>query len=202
MLFQETPEPVPPPRRKRNDIRSLLFFGTAVAGFFGALSFVSGNQTVAAPAPAQAEVFEPIRLHVSREGNDLRLSWDPEHPAVMAARRASLSITDGGQSEEVELLLTEFRKGQLVYSPAGTDVGFRLEILSARGTRVASDCVRVLGGSPRAVRAPAESLTPESQNAAPERTAAPASPSTPSEEVEGASEGAQEASNSVQNVTK
>lgn len=204
MLF-EAPEPVPRPRRRRNDIRSLLLFGAAVAVFFGLLSFVSGNQTIAAPTPVpiQTEVFEPIRLQVSREANDLRLTWDPEHPAVMTARRACLFITDGAQSEEVELLLPEFRKGELLYEPAGTDVTFRLEVVSARGAMAASYNVRVLGNPPPVAAAPSKSLPPESSASEPAAVSPlPVAAADRSEEVARAAEGVKDAPNSVQNVPK
>jgi hypothetical protein len=94
--------------------------------------------------------------------NAVLLSWDKNARLVSTADRAVLTITDGNRQENVDLNLTFFRRGHVVYEPISNDVAFRLAISRRTDGMTAHDSVRVLNfhppqPAPREIR-PARSL--------------------------------------------
>ena len=103
-----------------------------------------------------------LSLRVQPVESALLLSWDKNARLVSTADRAVLTITDGNRQETVDLNLTFFRRGQVVYEPISNDVAFRLAISRRADGTTAHDSVRVLnfhppGPAPRTIH-PARSL--------------------------------------------
>ena len=81
-------------------------------------------------AAAASDQVRPIGFSARAEDGKLLLTWNAASEAVRSARRAVLSITDGGRAEDVDLLLPAFRAGAMIYQPVTTDVMFRLTVSS------------------------------------------------------------------------
>jgi TonB family protein len=90
---------------------------------------------------AASEDVRPIDLAARTENGKVLLTWNAGSEAVRSARRAVLSITDGGREEDVDLSLRVFRGGALVYRPVSTDVTLRLTV-SSEGVADAVESVR------------------------------------------------------------
>lgn len=70
----------------------------------------------------------PFGFQAQQRQDHLLLTWNPAAPAVRNATRATLSIQDGRQNEDVELSLATLRRGGVRYYPLFQDVGFRLTL--------------------------------------------------------------------------
>jgi hypothetical protein len=108
-----------------------------------------------APAPAKAAVT-PLGLKVERSGGQLELIWDRNAPAVAAATRGMLTITDADHIEDVDLDVTTLHSGRIVYSPISNDVNFVLELFDRTGKSL-TEQVRHVQGKPQP--APATNAT-------------------------------------------
>ena len=94
---------------------------------------------------ARAQIEDSsLSLKVQPIENALLLSWDKDARLVSTADRAVLTITDGDRKEDVDLDLSYFRSGQVVYEPISSDVGFRLEISRRADGMTTHESVRIL----------------------------------------------------------
>ncbi len=138
-----------------------------------------------APAPAAAE-SSGLALRAERSGGQWLLTWNRESDVVKTATKATLSINDGEQRENVDLDLAQLRNGSIVYSPLTGDVSFRLDVTSSDPSKSQSEYVRALGTRPSAMPSepaePAQSAkaktepavsTPEGEDEAEEEEAVP-----------------------------
>ena len=98
--------------------------------------------------PAAAVDSSPLQLRVERTTGDLLLTWNRDSDAIRNAKKAVLSISDGEQHENVEMDLAQLRNGSIVYSPSGTDISFKMEVMGRGQTKLASESVRVLRTRP------------------------------------------------------
>ncbi len=73
----------------------------------------------------------PFGFRAQQRQDHLLLIWNPAARAVRNATRATLSIQDGRQSEDVELSLATLRRGGVRYYPVFRDVGFRLTLVDS-----------------------------------------------------------------------
>ncbi len=83
-----------------------------------------------------------VSLNVERQGDKLRLSWDPTAPAVARANDGILWISDGGARKRLELKPEALQAGSYVYTPQSPDVNFRLDL--RRISEQASESVRYI----------------------------------------------------------
>ncbi|HLK68112.1 MAG TPA: energy transducer TonB [Bryobacteraceae bacterium] len=112
-----------------------------------------------------------LSLRVERTAGEILLTWNRDSDAIRTATHAVLVISDGDQHENVEMDLAQLRNGSISYSPATSDVIFRMEVTGRNNEKTASESVRVLRTRP-------SPLTPDS--GAPQQAAAnPATPNTP-----------------------
>jgi hypothetical protein len=84
-----------------------------------------------------------VSLKVQPEADGLLLSWDRNSTLVASADRATLTITDGSRTEDVDLDLNYFRGGRIRYQPIGRDVRFRLLVSNQKEGRYAVESVRL-----------------------------------------------------------
>jgi hypothetical protein len=89
-----------------------------------------------------ALITRPLWLPASSDGVGLRLEesqgqlviqWDLNARAVRQAQRASLRITDGSTTKQVELNEEEIRRGTVTYAGTGEDVEVRLTLVDEGG---------------------------------------------------------------------
>jgi len=86
----------------------------------------------------------PIALAVRENDRQLAINWNRASPAILTARKAVLSISDGPAiQKEIELNGDELRLGSVVYSRVTGDVRLKLEVVSEDGRSV-SESMRVL----------------------------------------------------------
>jgi hypothetical protein len=88
-----------------------------------------------------------IDLHVRDVGGQLILEWDPHGASVQAATGASLSITDGRETHEVQLTPDELRGGTVVYERQTGNVELGLT-LQGVGTLPVSEFTHFVGTDP------------------------------------------------------
>jgi hypothetical protein len=94
-----------------------------------------------AAAPARIEPL-PFGFRAEQRQDRVALAWDPAAQAVREATRATLSIQDGPETEDVELNLAVLPLGGLSYSPLFQSVSFRLK-LAGPSHRTVSEQARV-----------------------------------------------------------
>jgi hypothetical protein len=99
-------------------------------------------------AAASAPDASMLGLHVDRNFPGLLVSWNRNAPEIVAARRATLSIRDGGAEKSVDLDKSQLAGGNYLYTAANDDIRFRLEVYGADDGSVAQS-IRVPRGSPR-----------------------------------------------------
>jgi periplasmic protein TonB len=115
-----------------------------------------------------------LSLRVERSAGELLLSWNRDSETIQHAARATLSIVDGDQKENVDLDLNQLRNGSIVYSPSTSDVVFQLSVTGKDSSKVQSESVRVLRTRP----------SPMPDNATAKVTSAqPLLPQTPSKTI-------------------
>jgi hypothetical protein len=88
--------------------------------------------------------IEPLPFGFQLEQRDDRvaLNWNPAAEAIHHATRATLTIQDGPETEDVELNLAALRLGGLIYDPIFRNVRFRL-VLAIPSRRTVSEEARL-----------------------------------------------------------
>ena len=178
-VYTPAPEPrphaVPPPRAADPRSRRAMY-----AAIGGALILATLIWAAVLRFGGQGEDKSLVSLTVARVGNALRVSWDPNAPAVEHANNAILWVTDGDKRRGLELNSTRLKQGNYVYTPESSVVNFRLDLLKvlAQG----SESVRyVADRGAESPAAPVTKPTPsEAKASAPPATAPPAEEAAPS----------------------
>ena len=76
------------------------------------------------------------------------LTWNRDAEAIRNASKAVLSISDGDQHENVDMDLAQLANGSIVYSPSGTDISFKMEVIDKTQKKTTSESVRMLRTRP------------------------------------------------------
>jgi hypothetical protein len=88
-----------------------------------------------APPIAAAETPAGLALQVERQGSELKVTWEHTSDFIANARSGVLQVRDGdSRLQELFLDSGQLRNGSVVYTPAGSSVQFRLEVLGAEKT--------------------------------------------------------------------
>ncbi len=87
-----------------------------------------------------------LGMKVEPQGDRLLVTWNRESPAVHSANFGMLFVDDGQQHHEIVLAPGEVATGSVLYTPAASEVAFRLELLEKQGSSI-TQSVRVLDGS-------------------------------------------------------
>jgi protein TonB len=72
------------------------------------------------------------------------LTWNPDSDAIRNASKAVLAISDGDQHQNVDMDLALLASGKVMYSPSGTDISFKMEVLDKAQKKTTSESVRML----------------------------------------------------------
>lgn len=110
---------------------------------------VAGLIRPQSPPPAAGDPFA-LGLSAVQFGGAIHLRWNPQAPALVACRNASLVIRDGPNTKMIDLRKEDLARGALIYQHASPAVSFRLEaILSPANTVSESIDLRLMppGGS-------------------------------------------------------
>jgi protein TonB len=95
-----------------------------------------------------AQDSSALSLRVERTAGEILLTWNRDSATIRNATHAVLSIADGDQHENVEMDLAQLRNGSISYSPASSDVVFKMEVTGRDNEKTASESVRVLRTKP------------------------------------------------------
>jgi protein TonB len=118
---------------KRSAIRLSMFaivIFVAIASFSAALLVFRphnriGNEDAAKSALPEARTS----LRAERQGEDLKIMWDLNSPAVAGATSGVLDIDDGGTARRIVMTADQVRFGSVLYSPASEQISVRLTTL-------------------------------------------------------------------------
>jgi len=86
------------------------------------------DQTLGARATAHGAQDFSLSLSAKRTGDNLRITWSRESPAVRSARKGLLEIDDGGFTKPVDLDVAQLQNGSLIYYTTSNTVRFRLTV--------------------------------------------------------------------------
>jgi TonB family protein len=102
----------------------------AVASFSAAL-YIYRPQNRINNAGAARSTLPGARtsLRAERQGEDLKIAWDHNSPAVAGATSGVLDIDDGGATRQIPMTADQVRFGSLLYSPVSEQVSVRLTTL-------------------------------------------------------------------------
>jgi protein TonB len=95
-------------------------------------------------APVAHQDSSPLQLRVERAAGELMLTWNPDSDAIRNASKAVLAISDGDQHQNVDMDLALLASGKVMYSPSGTDISFKMEVLDKAQKKTTSESVRML----------------------------------------------------------
>jgi hypothetical protein len=117
----------------------------AVAGILmivaaGAIA-LRGGASLHSANPAPAVRPAPTPVYVQHAGQALQFHWDPNAPAVRAARKGALIIADGARESRLDLAPRDLRSGLASYRPDSPEVTFRLELDGAPAGSVRTPAV-------------------------------------------------------------
>jgi TonB family protein len=98
-------------------------------------------------ATSESSDIVTLGLRSERAGEDLRLSWNRNAPAVQQATGGHISISDGAVQKEFDLGLSELRNGSLMYSPISDNVLVQLQLKYNSSQQTISESVRIVAGS-------------------------------------------------------
>jgi protein TonB len=159
MVQQEATQPA----RGSNLMVKLLVGAAATAALLVGLFVYPGvlRHSIKAGLPSHQD-SSLLQLRVERTAGELLLTWNRDADAIKTATKATLSISDGNQHENVEMDLAQLRNGSIVYSPSSADISFKMEVSGQDNTKTASESVRVLRTRPSPLQD--QTHTPESQN--------------------------------------
>ncbi len=135
----------PQPAARGGKGLKLLLAATASIALFVALfvypGFLRNNGKVVPPVRQDTS---QLQLRVERANGELLLTWNPDSEAIRNASKASLAITDGDQHQNVDMDLALLASGRVMYSPSGTDISFKMEVLDKAQNKTTSESVRML----------------------------------------------------------
>ena len=124
------------------------------------------------PAPVKQDSSQ-LQLRVERAAGELLLTWNRDSDAIRNASKGVLSITDGDQHENVEMDLAQLNNGSIVYSPSGTDISFKMEVVDKSQKKTASESVRMLRTHPSPLQEQNDAAAAKAAAAAPGTKPAP-----------------------------
>ena len=85
-----------------------------------------------------------LQLRVERSAGELLLTWNRDAEPIRNASKAVLSISDGDRHENVQMDLAQLAIGSIMYSPSGTDISFKIEVLDKAQKKTTTESVRML----------------------------------------------------------
>ncbi len=91
------------------------------------------------------EAGKPLR--VERQGDDLKIMWDLNSPAVSDATAGVLDIDDGGIKRQIPMTTGQVRFGSVLYSPVSAQISVQMTTLKA-SERTSQGSVMVLLNKP------------------------------------------------------
>jgi hypothetical protein len=118
-------------RRLAAGLWTLAIVASVAAASFSAALFIyqprNRSNNAAAARSTLLEVRTPLRAE--RQGEDLKIMWDLNSPAVAGATSGVLDVDDGGTTRQIPMTADQVRFGSLLYTPVSEQVSVRLTTL-------------------------------------------------------------------------
>jgi hypothetical protein len=118
-------------RRPAASLWTLAIVVSVAAASFSAALFIyqprNRSSNAAAAGSTLLEGRTPLRAE--RQGEDLKIMWDLNSPAVASATAGVLDVDDGGTTRQIPMTADQVRFGSLLYTPVSEQVSVRLTIL-------------------------------------------------------------------------
>jgi len=163
-------EKAPETQKGGKGMKLILAAAATIALFVGMFVYPGFLRHSNKPPVAGQGDSSPLQLRVERSNGDLLLTWNRDTDAIRNATKATLLITDGAQTENVDMDLSQLRNnGSIVYSPSSSDVSFKMEVIGRDQTKTTSESVRMLRTRP----SPLDTQQAETAKPAPVVTQAP-----------------------------
>jgi protein TonB len=158
----------------------LMLAAAASIALFVALFVYPGllRNNAKIPTPVRQDTSQ-LQLRVERAAGELMLTWNPDAEAIRNASKAVLAITDGDQHQNVDMDLALLASGKVMYSPSGTDISFKMEVLDKGQKKTASESVRMLRTHPSPLQEQTDAAAKAAGLAAETKPVGDAAPSAP-----------------------
>ena len=112
---------------ERTRLRQWTLVAAGVAMMIAALWIVLRGEHATAPTPRSAAA-PSTALRIERQGEMMRLRWNPQAPDVRASKTGAIVIHDGKRESRMDLTPAELRAGAASYWPESKEVSFHLEL--------------------------------------------------------------------------
>ena len=142
------PEIVTPETRGGKSVKLMVAAAASIVLFVALFVYPGFLRDNSKPPAAAHQDAAQLQLRVERAAGELLLTWNSDSEAVRKAAKAVLTITDGGQHENVAMDLAQLASGRIVYSPTGTDISFKMEVFDKSQKVLTSESVRMLRTHP------------------------------------------------------
>ncbi len=107
-----------------------MVISVAIASFSVALFIYRPHKRIDNEGAAGSTLLAArTSLRAERQGEDLKIMWDLNSPAVAGATSGLLDINDGGTTRRILMTADQVRFGSLLYSPASEQISVRLTTL-------------------------------------------------------------------------
>ena len=154
-------------------MKLILAAAATIALFVGMFVYPGFLRHSNKPPVAGQGDSSPLQLRVERSNGDLLLTWNRDTDAIRNATKATLLITDGAQTENVDMDLSQLRNnGSIMYSPSSSDVSFKMEVIGRDQSKTTSEIVRMLRTRP----SPLDAQQADTAKPAPVVTQTPVAP--------------------------
>jgi hypothetical protein len=98
----------------------------------------SSSQAAQATVPAIASAYEkPLGLKANSQPHHLEIRWNRAAPAIGAAIRGTLNISEANATQAIALDVRGLQEGYFNYTPNTSDVSVRFEVTAADGSTMA-----------------------------------------------------------------
>ena len=114
-------------------VKLLLAAVASIALFVGLFVYPGWLHMNTKTAVPVRPASDQLQLRVERANGELMLTWSPDAEIIKDASKATLSIADGEQKENVTMDLAELAKGKIMYSPSSKDIRFEMAVTDKSG---------------------------------------------------------------------
>ncbi len=133
-------------------LRGAIVSLAAVVVVLSVLTYLGSTRPSREIAAASVPAPAMLGLEIKRNPPDLLVEWNQKAPEIAAAQHARLFIRDGDRQKILDLDTVQLATGAVLYTPAGDDVQFRLEVHGAGGKTVAQSVRLLLPGAREMLR--------------------------------------------------
>jgi hypothetical protein len=123
----------------------------AAASFSAALFLYRPHNRIGEEVATRSTLPEArMSLHAERQGEDLKIMWDLNSPAIAGATSGVLDIDDGGTPRRIPMAADQVRFGSVLYSPVSDQISVRLTTLKDDQSTAQQSVLVILKRPPQA----------------------------------------------------